>query len=149
MFCMSSKGHCATRILVLLAERAEDSPVTKQEIAEAEGITPGYVQQLMIPLQSAGLVRSYRGKQGGFMLGRSPERITVADVLHATEGDIRLAPCQSGDVCNLSETCPTRAVWMGAAEILYDFFKQATIAKLLQRGRDLTAATELGVGARN
>jgi Rrf2 family protein len=138
MFCISTKGHSATRILVLLASRGVERPLSKQTIAVEEGTSPGYVQQLMIPLQAAGLVRSYRGKQGGFTLGRSPGSITVADILRATEGEIRLAPCQAGDACNLSPTCPTRAVWMGAADLLHNFFQQTTIAELAKRGKDLS-----------
>ena len=69
MLCISTKGRYATRILVLLACLAPDATLTKHEIADFEGLTPGYVQQLMTPLQAAGLVMSYRGKQGGFKLG--------------------------------------------------------------------------------
>jgi len=68
VFCISTKGRYSTRILVLLAMAGPDKILTKNEIAELEGLTPGYVQQLTSYLQTAGLVVSYRGKQGGFKL---------------------------------------------------------------------------------
>ncbi len=62
--------------------------MTKTEIADAEGISAGYVQQLMMALRLAGIVDSHRGREGGFSLSRTPEEITIADVLKAVEGDV-------------------------------------------------------------
>lgn len=142
VFCISSKGHHATRILVLLASQNDDRLLTKQEIAESTGVTPGYVQQLMMPLQTAGLIRSHRGKQGGYSLGRRPETITVADTLFATEGEMRLAPCYDGGHCDQIETCPIRPVWVGATALLYDFLQQTSIAALAEKGRDVSVTPE-------
>lgn len=125
---------------MFLASQNHDRPLTKREIAESEGMTPGYGQQLMMPLQTAGLVGSYRGKQGGYTLGRSAETITVADTLSATEGELRLAPCYDGGHCDQIATCPIRPVWTGAAALLYDFFRQTTIAMLAGQGEDVSAA---------
>jgi Rrf2 family protein len=107
-----------------------DTTCTKNDIAAHEGLTPGYVQQLMGTLQTAGLVTSVRGKQGGFRLARPPESITVAEALRATEGEIRLAPCHDGENCERIPICPTRPVWVGAAKLLGEFFNQVTIARL-------------------
>ena len=113
--------------------------MTKHEIAESEATTPSYVQQLMAPLQAAGLVTSFRGKLGGFKLGRPAHTITVADVIRATEGEFRLAHCYDGEGCARVETCPTRSVWMGATALLNTFFEQTTIATLAKREREATA----------
>jgi Rrf2 family iron-sulfur cluster assembly transcriptional regulator len=137
MFCISSRGRFATRILVLLASGPETKCFTKHEIAEREGLTPAYVQQLMGNLQSAGLVTGFRGKQGGFRLARPPQGITVGEALRVMEGSIHLAPCQEGQNCDRIERCPTRPVWMGAADLLRDYFEQTTIAELAERvGRE-------------
>ena len=108
MFCLSSRGRFATRILVLLAGGPETKSFTKKEIADSESLTPAYVQQLMGNLQSAGLVIGFRGRQGGFRLARKPQSITVGETLRVMEGCIRLAPCQDGQNCDRMEDCPTR-----------------------------------------
>jgi len=108
---------------------------TTTEIAAAEGLTTGYVQQIMGSLQMAGLVVSYRGKQGGFKLARHPHLITVADALRVTEGDIRLAPGQDGENCDQARACVTRLVWVDAGALLESFFQQTTIAELVERAR--------------
>jgi Rrf2 family protein len=139
VLCISSKGRYATRILVLLACDSADRMYTKAEIATAEGLTTGYVQQLMGSLQGGGLVISHRGKQGGFRLARAPHLITVADVVRATEGDVRLAPCHDADNCARIALCPTRETWVEASSVLEGFFATVTIAQLAERANRLAA----------
>ena len=137
MMRMSTKGHHATRIMVRLAS-TPDHPVSKGEIGEAEGIAPGYVQQLMIRLTDAGLVRSHRGRTGGFTISRSPESISVQDVILATEGAFELAPCVDTRLsCPRTDTCPAHVLWSKATTMVNDLFEQTTIADLLLSGRRL------------
>jgi Rrf2 family iron-sulfur cluster assembly transcriptional regulator len=147
VFCLSSRGRFATRILVLLASVPQGECLSKQEIAAREGLTPAYVQQLMGTLQTAGLVIGIRGKQGGFKMARAPESITVAETLRVMEGCIRLAPCQDGTNCDRISRCPTRHVWVGAAELLDDYFQKTTIADLAEGARRMTAQTDIEMGA--
>ena len=88
--------------------------MTKTEIADAEEISAGYVQQLMMALRLAGIVESHRGREGGFSLSRR-RRDHIADVLKAVEGDVMPAPCQGGAPCDRGDDCPTRPVWEEAA----------------------------------
>ena len=142
MLCISTKGRYATRILTLLASQTPDTTFTKQAIAASEELAPGYVQQLLTQLQAAGLVMSYRGKQGGFKLARSPESITVAEALRVMEGEIKLAPCHDGEDCHRVAVCPTRTMWIEAAVVFEDFFRQTTIADLAERAKVIACATD-------
>lgn len=130
MMAISTRGRYATRIMVLLASQQGSRPLTKFEIAEAEGITPGYVQQLMMALRLAGLVESHRGREGGFSLARVAESITLTDILTAVEGKVTPAPCRGEAHCERAATCPTRPVWQRAAQLLDDLFSSTTIAQL-------------------
>jgi Rrf2 family cysteine metabolism transcriptional repressor len=114
--------------------------MTKSEIADTEGISAGYVQQLMMALRLAGIVESHRGREGGFSLSRPPCEITVADVLKAVEGDVMPAPCQGGNPCDRWGECPTRPVWEEAAGLLNQLFGRTTIESLIQQ--QAVAATE-------
>ena len=104
--------------------------LTKREIAEAEDISPAYVQQLLMRLGTTGFVHSHRGKAGGFTLARAPEMITVLDVLKACEGEIVLSPCVNTVTCKRGPGCHTRLLWVRAAELLDNFFGGVTIAEL-------------------
>jgi Rrf2 family protein len=136
---MSTKGHHGTRIALLLAA-SPDRPVTKAEIGRAEGITPGYAHQLLATLAKAGLVQSHRGKAGGFTLSRPAERITVRQVLQATEGDLELAPCiDLPECCGRSAVCPAHVLWTQATTLVNDLFDRTSIADLLESARLLEA----------
>lgn len=133
MMTISTRGRYATRMAVLLAAQPAGASMTKTEIADAEGISAGYVQQLMMALRLAGIVESHRGREGGFSLSRLPDDITVAEVLKAVEGDVMPAPCLTGAPCDRAENCPTRPVWETAAELLNSLFSKTTIAALASK----------------
>jgi len=130
MMTISTRGRYASRIMVLLASAPEMRSLTKYYIAEEEGITPAYVQQLMMALRLAGLVKSHRGRDGGFSLARPPEAITVTDILKAVEGEVMPAPCRSTGHCARAAGCPTRPLWEAAADLLDGLFSKTTLADL-------------------
>lgn len=130
MLAISTKGRYSVRILTYMASHPLGSTISKQEIAEAEMLSPAYVQQLMMTLRAAGFVTSRRGKVGGFALVRDPVAITVADVLRASEGQIALAPCLAGEMCEREPGCPTQALWLEATRLLDKLFGGVTIADL-------------------
>ena len=132
MMSISSKGRYASRIMVYLASLPKGTTVTKYEIAESQGISAAYVEQLMMPLRLAGLVASHRGRAGGFSLARSPEVVTIADVLKAVEGSVEVAPCNDVHACKRASNCPTRGVWQEATARLEDLFSTVTIGGLVQ-----------------
>jgi Rrf2 family transcriptional regulator, cysteine metabolism repressor len=132
MMNISTRGRYATRIMVQLARQPDLGALTKFEIAREEEITVPYVQQLLMALRLAGLVRSHRGRTGGFALVRRPEEITVSDVLRAVEGGIMPAPCLIDRHCDRADTCPTKPLWEQASLVLDQLFSGTTIADLVQ-----------------
>ena len=84
---LSTKGRYASRIMLCIARYEQDGPVPKKRIAEQEGISTDYIEQIIVPLKNAGLVVSTRGLRGGFKLATSAAEITLYDILAATEGD--------------------------------------------------------------
>jgi Rrf2 family protein len=84
-------------------------------MAEATGISEGYIEQLLIPLKKAGIVRGIRGPQGGYLTGMEPERITVGTILRTAEGALEPTECVSEDElknkCPMSADCKSRNIW--------------------------------------
>jgi Rrf2 family cysteine metabolism transcriptional repressor len=83
---ISSRGEYGLRALLDLAEHAGKGPIPSADIAARQQIPEPYLNQLLIALRKAGLVRSVRGPKGGHKLARAPNRITVADAVIALEG---------------------------------------------------------------
>jgi Rrf2 family protein len=133
---LSTKGRYATRIMVCLAMRDPNIPRRKQEIAESEGISSDYVEQILIRLKAGGLVVSHRGARGGFTLAKEPEKITVSDVLRASEGPLSLVPCSNGN-CERETACVTQEIWHSAEEALLTVFDGSTIADLVEKALKL------------
>jgi Rrf2 family protein len=102
---ISSKGDYGLRALFDLAQRYGEGPVQSDEIATRQGIPVNYLNQLLITMRRAGLIESLRGPQGGHMLARRPDGITLFDALSALEGPLLpseparddLAPTQPDD----------------------------------------------------
>lgn len=138
MLSLSTKGRYATRIMVYMARKGNTA--RKEDIAREEGISPDYVEQILIKLKAGGLVKSHRGARGGFTLTRPPETITVTDVLSAAEGAMNLAPCDSSK-CNRASVCVTRRLWQKAEEQLHRTFSETTIAQLARQAEELQEAT--------
>jgi Rrf2 family cysteine metabolism transcriptional repressor len=140
MLRISTKGRYATRIVVYLACMENSGrPARKHEIAEAEEISPDYVEQILIKLKAAGLVTSRRGAKGGFSLARRADEITVTDVLDATEGPLSLVPCLS-ETCHRATSCVTRSVWREAGEALDKVFSARTIAEMAEEAKNIQAS---------
>ena len=136
MIKLSTKGRYATRIMVCLAMHKSDSPCRKQEIAEAEGISADYVEQILIRLKAAGLVASHRGARGGFSLLRDPAEITVEEVLVATEGPLSLVACIE-DGCERETVCVTQRIWRAAEAALSNVFSGTVISELADAASEL------------
>ena len=137
MLSMSTRVRYAARIMVHLAVNDSGSPIRKQDIAEAEGISADYVEQILMKLKTSGLVVSRRGKHGGFRLGREPQEVTVADVVEAAEGPIALVPCTADETCRRASVCVSRRVWQTATIALNEVLRGTTIADLASGAKEL------------
>jgi len=89
---LSTRGRYGLRAVLDIAINQGDGPITLHSISERQGISVGYLEQLMVPLKKEGLIRSVRGAQGGYLLAREPEKITVGDIIRASKDRLRLLP---------------------------------------------------------
>jgi Rrf2 family protein len=92
---LSQKSHYALRALLVLAARGNDDPVQISEIAERANVPRKFLEQILLELKKPGIVRSHRGRAGGYSLGRSAKDISFADILRVTDGPLALSPCVS------------------------------------------------------
>jgi Rrf2 family protein len=127
---------------VYLAQRQDATPARKNEIAKAEGISPDYVEQILVRLRASKLVSSHRGVKGGFLLAKPADRITVADVVETLEGPIQLvSACEDGP-CARASQCVTRDVWKEATRALVQVLASKTIEELKNEAAAHTRARQ-------
>jgi Rrf2 family cysteine metabolism transcriptional repressor len=85
---ISTKGRYGLTIMMELAAKFGDGPISLKSIAEKNSLSEHYLEQLIAPLRNAGLVKSVRGAYGGYILSKEPETITSGDVIRILEGPI-------------------------------------------------------------
>ncbi|MBI3014122.1 MAG: Rrf2 family transcriptional regulator [Candidatus Tectomicrobia bacterium] len=93
---ISTKGEYGLKAMLDLALHHDRVPIQIREVAERQGIPQRYLEQLLLRLRQEGLVVSQRGAAGGYGLSRPPGRITVAEIIAALEGPIRIVTHKKG-----------------------------------------------------
>jgi Rrf2 family protein len=105
--------------MVDLAQHYALGPIPLAEIARRQNLSAKYLEQLIILLKGAGLIRSTRGRRGGYTLARKPEEISVGQIVEVLEGGLDLVDCVAEpELCDRSPECPTRGIWTGMTELL-------------------------------
>jgi Rrf2 family protein len=111
---VSTRGDYASRALLSLALHHGEGPTSVRDIAERTGLPQPYLEQILLALKGAGLVRSKRGVGGGYVLAHEPEEITLAQIVSAVDGPIRAGdfgePHTDG-ACDHEGQCVLLAIW--------------------------------------
>lgn len=130
---ISTKGRYALRLLLDLAIHREDGYVSLKDIAERQQISKKYLEQIVPLLSRSGLLKANRGYQGGYMLSKSPEQYTLAEILRLTEGNLAPVTCLEGEVndCPRAEECITLPVWKGLYDTINHYLENVTLQNIL------------------
>ncbi len=131
---ISTRGDYACRALLSLALHADESgPTSVRDIAERTGLPQPYLEQILLALKGAGLVRSKRGVGGGYTLARPPDEILLSEIVSAVEGPITLGdfgqPHQDG-ACDHEGQCVLLEIWSIAGDHMRRFLDGYTLASI-------------------
>ena len=140
---LSTRSRYGTRLMVDLALHYDQGPVRINDIAKRQDISVKYLEQLIIPLKKASLIRSVRGPKGGHMLAKPSADITIGDIVMLLENETSLAPClKNPDVCDRTDTCFTRDIWKKLTKKIYDTLGSITLWDVIKtnqkKGRNQT-----------
>lgn len=135
---LSTKGKYGVRAMYQLALDGCERPVSLKSIAQAQGLSENYLEQLAGPLRKAGLVKSVRGARGGYMLGRPPEEITIADIIMVLEGTF--APCECAseggarvEHCGCPNGCVAKGIWEQVRDAVAELLDSITLKDVCER----------------
>ena len=129
---LSKRTRYALRVMFRIALNPPEEPAQISEISKVERISEKFLSQIMIPLRSSGLVTSVRGAQGGYLLSRSADRITVYDVMEAMDGPMELLECVSDESCELKSSCTARRVWETLNERIIDTVSGIALSDMIE-----------------
>lgn len=136
---VSTRGDYASRALLSLALHADrDGPTAVRDIAERTGLPQPYLEQILLALKGAGLVRSKRGVGGGYVLARSPEDITLSQIVSAVDGPIVAGdfglPHEDG-ACDHEGQCILLDVWADVGAHMRTFLDSFTLGDMVKRSQ--------------
>ena len=130
---ISTRGRYALRFMIDLAQHGQDVYVPLKDVAEKQGISIKYLEQITSLLSKFGLLQSIRGPQGGYRLSKHPSEYTVGQILRITEGSLSPVSCLEDTVncCERKETCATLKIWEGLEKIINEYLDSITLDKLI------------------
>jgi len=141
---LSVRGEYALRAMQVLARdyQEDDSVVRIQEISDKQNIPKRFLEQILNDLKSAGLVMSKRGVAGGYRLKRSPDQITLAEIIRHIEGPLAPVSCVSEKYyekcsCPDESRCAIRAVMKELRDSIVSVMEATTLGHLAERARKL------------
>lgn len=130
---ISTKGRYAMRLMIDIAQLGEGGKLSLREVAEVEGISLKYLEQLVRPLAHSGLIVGSRGKNGGYSLARPASDIKAGDILRAVEGTTIPVACSALETgCERGVECNAVRFWAGLDKVIEDYVDGATLASLAQ-----------------
>lgn len=111
---ISTRGKYGLLAMLNLAVQSDSDPVTLSSIAERYKISASYLEQVFANLRKAGLIKSFKGAQGGYVLTRQPSETTVGEILRVLEGALFEAPLPEDEQYGINDSmeyCLKRKVW--------------------------------------
>lgn len=131
---ISTRARYATRALLDLALHQDESPVLLKDIARRQQFSLRYLENLINPLISAGIVRSARGPRGGVWLSKNPEEIKLSDIVQLLEGSMAPVECiNNPEICERSGFCVTRDIWSELKKAMDNILESTTLLDLVER----------------
>lgn len=127
---ISTKGRYGLTIMIELAKKHGEGPISLKTIAQTNDLSEHYLEQLIAPLRNAGLVKSIRGAYGGYVLANEPSKITSGDIIRVLEGPI--TPVEGIE----DEEPAKRELWIRIRDAVKDVLDNTTLEDLANHRDD-------------
>lgn len=131
---ISTRGRYALRVMIDLAEHQSEGYIPMKTVANRQGISLKYLEQIMPILTKNGLVEAVHGKGGGYRLVREPQEYRTSEILKLTEGDLASVACLSegAAACERAGKCKTVDFWKGLNDVIDQYLDRVTLDSFLK-----------------
>ncbi len=129
---VSTKGRYALRLMMEIATKSDNRPVSIKEVSQTQDLPAKYLEQLVRPLAKAKLLKSVRGQHGGYILARPVSEISVGEIIRASEGDVAPVYCleDNAEICPRRAFCTTLSFWEGLDNVINEYLDSYTLERL-------------------
>ena len=140
---ISTKGRYGLRILLDLALHNQDEPRLMKDIARSQQISEKYISRLILPLNEAGFVISFRGAKGGLKLAKAPKEISLLEIVEAMEGRLAIVDCVfDKNFCPKSNDCSACKMWSVLNKKIRKQMSEITLKDVLKSEKKARQAVE-------
>ena len=141
---LSTKTRYGTRAMLDIGEHYAGGPVPLRELAQRQGVSMKYMEQIVPLLKGSGLLKSARGAQGGYILARAPHEISLHDIVQALGGGWSLVDCLDDDKhCDRARECVSYEIWHDIQTAIYRILDSTTLADMIDRHKKKMKACRL------
>ena len=130
---ISTRGRYALRVLVDIAYNQQEGHVPMKDVANRQGLSLKYLEQILPPLTKHGLIEGVQGKGGGYRLTREPKDYKIGEILRLTEKDLAPVGClkEGAPVCERRTSCRTVGFWEGLNNTVNEYLDSKTLEDLM------------------
>lgn len=130
---ISTKGRYALRVMIDLAQNENENYVSLKDVAQRQNISMKYLEMIVSNLNKGHLVKSLRGKSGGYKLTKTPSEYTIGEILKVTEGSLAPVMCleENADICERAGDCITLPLWQKLDGVINDYLDSVTLEDLI------------------
>ena len=134
---ISTRGRYALRVMLDLAENGNGAYIAMKKIAERQGISLKYLEQILPVLTQNNIIEGISGKGGGYRLTRKPDEYKVGEILRLTEGNLAPVACLqcNAEKCDRADNCPTLPMWTEFHHMVNEYFDSITLSSLIEQER--------------
>ncbi len=131
---ISTRGRYAIRVMLDIAKNQQDAYVPMKDVANRQGLSLKYLEQILPALTKNKLVEGVQGKGGGYRLVRDLDEYTIGDILRVTERELAPVSClaEGAQECERRGACPTIDFWEGLYSVINDYLDSKTLKDLMK-----------------
>jgi Rrf2 family cysteine metabolism transcriptional repressor len=131
---LSTKCRYGSRAVVELAKFYDIKTLKRKELVESLGIPDSYLENILVTLRNRGIIDTIRGAKGGYRLAKTPESITMLDIVEALQGSLSAVACiEDSNTCDKTSDCITRPIWLEMQEAQAKVLKKYNMKMLAEK----------------